>query len=91
MTTVTELQHRIRKTRQYLHRLETEIHRAKYRRPVRKKAEEQRIARLAREFKKKYPYLEADSSILKLVGTEPHNPPSKDKEVNRRIMAERYG
>jgi hypothetical protein len=90
MTTVTELQHRIRKTRQYLHRLETELDRARYI-TARKETAEQRLERLEREFKKKYPHLEIERSVLRLVGTEPYNPPLEDKAVNRRIIAERYG
>jgi hypothetical protein len=90
MTSVTELQHRIQKTRRYLHRLETELDRAKYV-TARKQTEEEKIARLEREFRKKYPRLEIDRSVLRLVGTEPYNPPSEDKAVNRRITAERYG
>ena len=89
MTSVTELQHRIRKTRKYLYRLETELHRAENV-ATGKEAEERRIERLEKAFKKKYPYLEIDRSILMLVGTEPYNPPSEDKAVNRRILAERY-
>lgn len=90
MTTVTELQVRIRRTKQYLNRLETELQRAKYV-TRRKESEEQRLQRLEREFKKKYPHSDIDRSVLKLVGTEPYNPPSEDKAVNRRIIAERYG
>jgi hypothetical protein len=90
MATVTELQHRIRKTRRYLNRLETELQRARYS-AKRKETEEQRIQRLEREFKKKYPHGEISRSVLELVGTEPYNPPSGDKAVNRRIIAERYG
>lgn len=90
MKTATELQKEIQKTRNYLRKLEMQLRRVGYR-PVKRETEEQRIKRLEAEFKKKYPNLEVDTSILKLVGTEPYNPPSKDKEVTRRIIAERYG
>ena len=89
MTSVAELRHRIQKTRRYLHRLETELHRAKHV-AAPKETEERRIERLEKAFKKKYPHLEIDRSILRLVGTELYNPPSEDKAVNRRILAERY-
>lgn len=69
MTTVTELQHRIRKTRQYLHRLETELRRFEY--PTVRESEEQRIRRFENEFRCEYPNLTIDRSVLKLVGSLP--------------------
>ena len=87
MTSVTELQHRIQKTRRYLHRLETELDRARYVTGGRKQTAEQRIEQLEKEFKKKYPDLEIDRRVLRLVGSEPYNSPSEDKAVNRRIIA----
>jgi hypothetical protein len=78
------------KTRRYLHGFEAEMRRAMCVK-ARKETEEQRLARLERAFKRRHPRLEIDRSILKLVGSEPYNPPSKDKQVNRRIIAERYG
>jgi hypothetical protein len=69
--------------------LKAELHRNM---PLKAKneTEKQRLARLESAFKTKYPSLEIDKSVLKLVRSEPYNPPSKDKEVNRRITTKPY-
>lgn len=56
-----------------------------------KEPEKYRLRKLAQELKKKMPGIEVDRELLALVGTEPYNPPSQDKEIVRRIVAERYG
>lgn len=53
--------------------------------------EKYRIKKLEQELKKRNPGIEIDRDLLSLVGTLPYNPPSQDKEIVRRIVAERYG
>ncbi len=56
-----------------------------------KEPEKYRLKKLEQELLKKNPNIKVDSELLALVGTEPYNPPSQDKEIVRRIVAERYG
>ncbi|HEX9845903.1 MAG TPA: hypothetical protein VGA92_05500 [Candidatus Nitrosotenuis sp.] len=56
-----------------------------------KEPENYRIKKLEQELMRRNPNIEIDRELLALVGTEPYNPPSQDKEVVRRITAERYG
>ncbi len=56
----------------------------------RKEPESYRIRKLEQELRKKFPDIKVDRSLLRLVGTMPYNPPSKDKEVIRAAVAERY-
>jgi hypothetical protein len=91
MRSATELQKEIQKTRQHLNKLETQLHRMKYRKLAGTENEEQRIRRVEAEFKRKYPNIDISRNLLRLVGTEPYNPRWKDKEVTRQIIAERYG
>lgn len=58
---------------------------------ARKKPEKYRLKKLEQELLKKNPNIKVDRELLALVGTEPYNPPSQDKEIVRRIVAERYG
>ncbi len=88
MTSVTELQHRIQKTRQYLHRLETELHRVEYPSPTRSGSEEQRIRRLETEFTREYPNMVIDRSVLKLVGSLPN--PGSDSKLIAQAIVEKY-
>lgn len=53
--------------------------------------EKYRVKKLEAELLRKNPCIEVDRDLLALVGTEPYNPPSQDKEIVRRIVAERYG
>lgn len=82
------LQKEIVKTRKHLSSLETRFQ--KVRTKVYAKSREQRLAEIEQEFKASYPNLPVRRELLAVVGTEPYNPPSKDKEVTRRIVAERY-
>jgi len=84
------LQREIVKTRRYLSSLEARFQKVRARLYGRT-SEEQRLAEVEREFRAKYPDLPVRRELLALVGTEPYNPPSKDKEVTRQIVAERYG
>jgi hypothetical protein len=86
MTSVTELQHRIQKTRQYLRKLETELHRVEY--PSPRESEEQRIRRLESEFSREYPNREIDRSVLKLVGTLPNR--GSDSRLIAQAIVEKY-
>ncbi len=54
-------------------------------------AEKERITKIGREFRAKFPNLHVRKELLALVGTEPLNPVKKDKEITRKIVAERYG
>jgi hypothetical protein len=56
----------------------------------RREPESYRLRRLESELKRKFPDIKVDKSLLRLVGTMPYNPPSKDKEILREIIAERY-
>ena len=56
-----------------------------------REAEKNRLKKLEAELKKKLPGIKVDKDLLRLVGTEPYNPRSQDKEIVRRIVAERYG
>ena len=56
-----------------------------------KESEKDRLKKLEAELKKKLPGVKVDKDLLRLVGTEPYNPRSQDKEIVRRIVAERYG
>lgn len=83
------LQREIWKVRQYLSRLEYKV--MKTQRKLLWENEEQRLKCLEAELKRKNPKVAIDRELLRLVGTEPYNPPSKDKEITRQIVAERYG
>jgi len=56
-----------------------------------RESEKKRIKKLEAELRKKFPGIKVDKDLLRLVGTEPYNPRSQDKEIVRRIVAERYG
>jgi hypothetical protein len=88
MTSVTELQHRIQRTRQYLRRLETELHRVEYSSLTRRASEEQRIRRLENEFSREYPNVIIDRSVLKLVGSLPSR--GSDSKLIAQAIVEKY-
>jgi hypothetical protein len=50
-----------------------------------------RLKELERKVRKHNPAMKINYDLLRLVGTEPYNPVSYDKELVRRIVAERYG
>ncbi|CDI06431.1 hypothetical protein [Candidatus Nitrosotenuis uzonensis] len=56
-----------------------------------KEPEKNRIKKLEQEIMSKNPNIEIDRELLALVGTEPYNPSSQDKELVRHIAAQRYG
>jgi signal recognition particle GTPase len=56
-----------------------------------KESRKDRIKKLEKELMRKNPDIEIDRELLALVGTESQNTPSQDKEIVRRIVAERYG
>lgn len=86
---IREIQREIVKTRRYLFNLEAKLQKARMK--MYSSGDEQRIAEIESEFKAKYPNLPVRRELLALVGTEPYNAPSEDKEVTRRNVAERYG
>lgn len=56
-----------------------------------KEPEKYRVRRIEQELLKKNPDVRIDRELLSLVGTDPYSPPSQDKEIVRRVAAERYG
>jgi hypothetical protein len=56
----------------------------------RKKNSAYRLKDLERQLREHNPDMKINYELLKLVGTEPYNPPSQDKEIVRRIVSERY-
>lgn len=56
-----------------------------------RESEKNRLRNLEAELKKKLPGIKVDKDLLRLVGTEPYNPRPQDKEIVRRVVAERYG
>ncbi len=89
MTSTTQLQNEIRETRTYLHRLESQLRKAQYGRSPGRETEQQRIKRLQADFKRKYPNVAIDWSILKLVGTLPSR--GSDRRLIAKAIAEKYG
>jgi len=87
MRSATELQREIQKTRQHLSRLENELHRVRHGMP-RRESEQERLARVETEFKKKYPNMEIERSILRLVGTLPKS--GSDRKLIAEAIAEKY-
>jgi hypothetical protein len=81
------IKRQIEKEMNHLRDLYTRINRIERER----EPEKYRIKKLEKELTRKNPGVEIDRDLLALVGTEPYNPPSQDKEVVRRIVAERYG
>lgn len=57
----------------------------------RRKEKTDRLRELERQLRKHNPDMKINYDLFKLVGTMPYNPPSQDKEIIRRIVAERYG
>ena len=56
-----------------------------------KEPEENRIKKIEAELKRKFPDMEFDRNLLKLVGALPYrNPASKDKELVAKAIAEKY-
>ena len=49
-----------------------------------------RITSIQAEFRKKYPNIAVRKELLAIVGTEKRRSPSKDHDLARRIVAERY-
>lgn len=56
-----------------------------------RKPDEYRIKKIETELKKKFPDMEFNRDLLKLVGALPYrNPASKDKELIAKAIAEKY-
>jgi hypothetical protein len=55
-----------------------------------KKSNIDRIKVLEKQIREHNPNMKINYELLRLVGTEPYNPLSQDKEIVRRIVAERY-
>lgn len=89
MKTATELEKEIQKTRQYLNKLETRLREVQYRMPTGREAEEQRIRRLELELRRRYPNVQVDRSILKLVGILPRR--GSDQKLIAEAIAEKHG
>jgi len=88
MKSVTELKKEIRKARESLSRLEARYVRAHTR--VSKYGERQRVEQAKRELLKRFPdmtFNNADERILRLVGTLPYIPLSKEKQEIARVIA----
>lgn len=83
------LQREILKARRHLSSLEARFQRLRTK-VYGKPQEDKRLMEIEKEFKTKYPNLPVRREVLALVGTEPYNPPSEDKEITRYIVAERY-
>lgn len=91
MTSTTQLEKKIEKTREQLYRLETQLQRIRRRVPVRHDTQEQRLNRLEAQLKRKYPNVKVDRELLSLVGTLPKIPRSIEKEMIRDAIVEKYG
>lgn len=81
------IKRQLRKEMNHLRDLYSKINRIERK----KETEKHRVKKLELLLLRKNPSIKVDRDLLALVGTEPHNPPSQDKEVVRRIVAERYG
>lgn len=81
------IKRQIKKEMDHLRDLYSKINRIE----KKKEPEKYRIKKLEQELMRKNPNIEIDRELLALVGTEPYNPPSQDKEIVRRIAAELYG
>ena len=90
MKSATELQKEIRKTRQRLHNLETELQQVHYRN-VKQVTEREKLKRVQAEFRKKYPNETLHPDILSLVGILPHTSRNHDKDILRQVLADKYG
>ena len=88
MTQVTELEKEIEKTRQYLHRLETRLQRARYRKV---QTEKERLQKVESEFKRKYPNEKLHPDVLSIAGILPYASRAHDKQILRQALAEKYG
>jgi len=91
MTSVTELQKEIHKTRSYLHRLVTRY--LKTQTKVSRYSERERVEQVKRELLKRFPnmtFSERDERLLRLVGTLPYVPLGKEKEEIARAIAAEY-
>jgi len=76
----------LEKEMSHLRALYSRISRVEKREP-----EKYRLNKLEQELQQKNPGIKVDRELLSLVGTEPYNSTSQDKEIVRRIVAERYG
>jgi len=93
MRSATELQREIQKTRQHLNRLEARYYRTRTQTRRGRYTERERVEQAKRELLKKNPnmtFTKKDESILRLVGTLPYVPLSKEKQEIARAIAARH-
>lgn len=85
-----EIQHIKKQIKKEMNRLRNLYNKLDRLERKRSEPEERRVKRLELQLKKKYPGIKIDRSLLRLVGVLPRSTRSKDKEVIRAIIAERY-
>jgi hypothetical protein len=91
MTSVADLEREIRKTRLRLTRLEARYFKTQAK--MERYSEHERVKRAKRELSKRYPdmnFTERDERLLRLVGTLPYVPLSKEREEIGRVIAGKY-
>ncbi|HMK84302.1 MAG TPA: hypothetical protein VK503_11335 [Candidatus Bathyarchaeia archaeon] len=91
MKSMIELQEEIRRTRQHLSRLESRYYKAQAK--TVRYSQRERVELAKRELSKKYPNIQfsnRDMNLLRLVGTLPSVPLSKEKQETARAIAARY-
>ena len=86
-----ELRRQIEKTRKHLDSLEHRLIKMQEKSKTEKMTGDERILKLSKQVRSKYPDLEIDKDVLALVGTLPSLSMTKDKEIVRKVIAERYG
>ena len=81
----------VKRLRQRLDRLECRLIKAEIRKMG--KSEEERIEKLKEELRRAFPDMQFTPqvmSLLRLVGTEPYSPPSRDSKVIAEAIAKKY-
>jgi hypothetical protein len=91
MTSTTQLEKKIERTREQLYKLETQLRRIHRRAPIGHDTQEERLNRLEAQLKRKYPSVKVDRELLLLVGTIPKIPRSIEKQITRDAIVEKTG
>ncbi len=93
MTAITELEKEIERTRQYLQKLESKLHRVRYGKDERMKheVEKERLHRVELEFRRKYSNVTLGPNVLSIAGILPSAGRAHDKKILRQALAEKYG
>jgi hypothetical protein len=87
-----QLRKQIEKTRQHLDSLEQKLIKMQQKEiKTRTMTDAKTISTLSRQVRRKYPNVEIEKDVLALVGTLPNLSVAKDKEIVRKVIAERYG